>query len=253
MQRARRVSVFLIPREYSQLPSLPVSQPSDSQFASPQERIPSTLPLAASQFLQIQCSFLNSTKICTGKLSGMITIDPAHSPEMPHAIRLKNGSSAKHIIHLPESRWKKKYQPYVTYLGRLLLASLQLPASQGLLSLSDDYLSSWVTPASPHCCLVTCLPGLHHALPYSLSWPSQLLQGLTASAAECSSVYSLRQQWQWQQQQGLLGSKCLRLSPQNSKGENAKIGFQGQTPLWSRSLLQREKKRQAVQFLWLWS
>lgn len=123
-------------------------------------------------------------------------------------------------VKFPESGCgKKKYQPYVTYLGRLLLASLRLLASQG--PLSDDRPSSWVAPASPRCCLVPCMPALHHALPHPLSQPSQLLRGLTASAAECSSVYSLRRQWQ--RQQGLPGSKHLRLSTQNSKGENARF------------------------------
>lgn len=52
--------------------------------------------------------------------------------------------------------------------------------------------------------------------------PSRPPWGLTASAAGCSSVCSLRQQRRWQQCQCLPGSGHLRLSPQNSKWKNAK-------------------------------
>lgn len=120
-------------------------------------QLPLPLPQQlASHLLQTQCSLLPSTnKTCKGKLFGMSTRDTAHSPEMPHANRLKNGSSAKHISQMcfstQKTGGKKKYQPHVTHLGRLLLASLQLPASQG--PLSDDCPSSWVAPASP-CCLL---------------------------------------------------------------------------------------------------
>lgn len=65
-------------------------------------QIPLPLPQQlASHLLQTQCSLLPSTnKTCKGKLFGMSTGDTAHSPKMPHANRLKNGSSAKHISQM---------------------------------------------------------------------------------------------------------------------------------------------------------
>lgn len=128
-----------------------------------------------------------------------------------HTIR-QNGPSAKHILSSSQKAGEKEnsnlmLHVWVDYKGQVFIylpAKGPLPFISGGSSIPRLLPSHLLvrTPLHPPAASLTALPQS---------------RGLAASAADCSSIYLLKPQWQqwWQrqQQQWLPGSRHLRLTP----------------------------------------